>query len=85
MCAFIPLRLSLPPLGRHMLVVGDSVERFVYYSFMRSMGERTHMAHNATVEKHRDFSWESADGSGTKISFLWAPLVDDLAQRVREE
>lgn len=64
------------------MIVGDSIQRFVYYALIRSWGESTPMAHNTSVEKHSDFSWEASDGSGTRISFLWAPLADDLTSRV---
>ncbi|CAM9317992.1 unnamed protein product [Scytosiphon promiscuus] len=70
--------------GRNVVVVGDSVNRFVYWALVRSMGEATPMAHNTTIEKHSDFSWIASDGSGTQISFLWAPLVEDLNARVSE-
>lgn len=70
--------------GRRIVMVGDSVERFVYYSLIRSLGTETPMAHDTSVEKHSDFSWESDDGSGTKMSFLWAPLAGDVASRVSD-
>lgn len=56
----------------------------MYYSLIRSLGTETPMAHDTSVEKHSDFSWESDDGSGTKMSFLWAPLAGDVASRVRD-
>ncbi len=49
------------------------------------MGEATPLAHDTTVEKHRDFSWSASDDSSTRISFLWAPMVEDLDTRVRTE
>eukprot|EP00903_Cladosiphon_okamuranus_P018236 g16775.t1 len=70
--------------GRNIVVVGDSINRFVFWALVRSMGEATPMAHNTTVEKHADFSWDAEDGSGTHISFLWAPEVADLNTRVTE-
>ncbi|CAN0136226.1 unnamed protein product, partial [Hapterophycus canaliculatus] len=69
--------------GRNIVVLGDSINRFVYWALVRSLGEETPMAHNTTVEKHSDFSWVASDGSGTHITFLWAPLVEDLSNRVR--
>ncbi|CAN0169434.1 unnamed protein product [Ascophyllum nodosum] len=68
--------------GRHIIVVGDSIERFVYYALIRSLAEPTPNAHNTSVEKHADFSWEASDGSGTRFEFLWAPLAHDLTNRV---
>lgn len=76
--------LCLVMSGRKIVIVGDSVERFVYYALIRSLGEATPMAHNSSVEKHSDFSWEASDGSDTRISFLWAPVSNDLCTRVRE-
>ncbi|CAM9637438.1 unnamed protein product, partial [Ectocarpus sp. 8 AP-2014] len=63
--------------GRNVVVVGDSVNRFVYWALVRSLGEATPMAHDTTIEKHSDFSWQASDDSGTRISFLWAPEVED--------
>lgn len=70
-------------IGRHTVIVGDSVERYIYYALIRSLGFNTPMAHNASVERHTDLPWTSSDGSGTTISFLWAVKVDDLAKKVR--
>lgn len=69
--------------GRNVVIVGDSINRFVFWALVRSLGEATPMAHNTTVEKHSDFSWDAEDGSGTHLSFLWAPEVADLSKRVR--
>lgn len=69
--------------GQRVVVVGDSVQRFVYYSLIRSLGYETPAAHDTSLEKHSDFSWPG-DGaeSKTSIDFLWAPLADNLASRV---
>lgn len=74
---------TFPHTGRNIVVVGDSINRFVFWALVRSLGEATPMAHNTTVEKHSDFSFDAEDGSGTHISFLWAPEVEDLNTRVR--
>ncbi|CBN78469.1 conserved unknown protein [Ectocarpus siliculosus] len=70
--------------GRNVVVVGDSVNRFVYWALVRSLGEATPMAHDTTIEKHSDFSWQASDDWGTRFSFLWAPEVEDLNERVAE-
>ncbi|CAN0477558.1 unnamed protein product, partial [Discosporangium mesarthrocarpum] len=70
--------------GKRVLVVGDSVQRLLYYALIREGGEATPMAHNTSVEKHTDLSWPIAQSGPEQMRFLWAPEVSDLDSRVRE-
>ncbi|CAM9735418.1 unnamed protein product, partial [Phaeothamnion confervicola] len=56
---------------------GDSIQRFLYYAMIRSMGFPTPAAHDDTVPKHTNLSWVSPDGT-IKIHFLWAPTIAEL-------
>ena len=60
--------------------VGDSITRYLYYSFCRQMGMSSAGAYNATSEKHVDMHnsiWKS------QLDFEWAPYVKDQIQRLK--
>ncbi|CAN0020669.1 unnamed protein product, partial [Choristocarpus tenellus] len=70
--------------GKRVLLVGDSVSRFMYYSMIRGVtGGPTPMAHNTSAEKHSDFMWTDPDHH-TEFRFLWGPTTLELTTRVRE-
>jgi hypothetical protein len=65
------------------MFAGDSVQRFTYYAALRALGEPTAAAHDPSAEKHADLRWAASDGSGTVLSFLWAPLVADMVPKLQ--
>jgi hypothetical protein len=65
------------------MFAGDSVQRFTYYAALRALGEPTPAAHDPSAEKHADLRWAASDGSGTVVSFLWAPLVADMVPKLQ--
>jgi hypothetical protein len=65
------------------MFAGDSVQRFTYYAALRALGEPAPAAHDPSAEKHADLRWAASDGSGTVLSFLWAPLVADMVPKLQ--
>ena len=60
--------------------VGDSITRYLYFSFCRQMGISAAGAYNATGEKHVDM--QNSIGNSL-LEFEWAPYVTDQIERLR--
>lgn len=60
---------------RHIMFVGDSMIRNLFYSTLRAVGNTQAGAYDATVAKHSDI--KQIIGKSTIFEFRWAPLATD--------
>jgi hypothetical protein len=65
---------------KNVVFMGDTVTRSVYFAFCRALGDSTAGFYNAELPLHSEITKTYGD---TNISFQWAPLTSDIADKLK--
>lgn len=66
--------------GRNIMFLGDTVTRSVYFAFCRALGDQSAGNFDAELPLHSEITKSFGE---TKISFQWAPLTNDVLEKLK--
>uniref|UniRef100_A0A7S2WUZ9 Cas1p 10 TM acyl transferase domain-containing protein n=1 Tax=Rhizochromulina marina TaxID=1034831 RepID=A0A7S2WUZ9_9STRA len=66
--------------SKHVLLAGDSIQRYLYYSMARAVGDTAAHGHNGSAPRHSDISCSLP--AGGSLRFLWSPFAKNITSRL---
>ena len=74
---FTAVKLRSVLKGKKIVFIGDSLVRQVYHQFITTL-DNTYVQNTSQSLKHSDISYQPAFDKNSSVTFIWAPLIENV-------